>query len=149
MTTEMTHDDGRVSDAENRRAVIARKRRMAIQMSRSGETLESIASRLGVTRGAARKMVTHEARDFADQTLVDERRMIHVEALMELWRALYGPACAGDLEVVDRFLKVEQRLSRLLALDLADQIGIDDDSRDDEPESAGGAPSASRRFVRG
>jgi hypothetical protein len=108
------------SEAENRRIIAARQRRMAVQMSRAGESMEAIATRLGVTRGAARKMVTREAREFADHNQTDDRRMVHVEALMELWRALYAPACNGDLEAVDRFLKVEERLSRLLALDLAD-----------------------------
>jgi hypothetical protein len=108
------------NQAENRRIIAARQRRMAIQMSRAGESMEAIAGRLGVTRGVARKMVTREAREFADHNQTDDRRMVHVEALMELWRALYAPACAGDLDMVDRFLKVEERLSRLLALDLAD-----------------------------
>ena len=108
------------NEAENRRIIAQRQRRMAIQMSRSGESMEAIAARLGVTRGAARKMVHREAREFADHTQTDDRRMVHVEALMELWRTLYGPACAGDLDKIDRFLKVEERLSRLLALDLAD-----------------------------
>ncbi len=108
------------NEAENRRIIAARQRRMAIQMSRAGESMEAIAARLGVTRGAARKMVTREAKEFADHTQTDDRRMVHVEALMELWRVLYTPACAGDLANVDRFLKVEERLSRLLALDLAD-----------------------------
>ena len=93
-------------------------------MSRAGESMEAIATRLGVTRGAARKMVTREAREFADHNQTDDRRMVHVEALMELWRALYAPACNGDLDAVDRFLKVEERLSRLLALDLADLYAL-------------------------
>ena len=108
------------NEAENRRIIAQRQRRMAIQMSRSGESMEAIAARLGVTRGAARKMVHREAREFADHTQTADRRMVHVEALMELWRTLYGPACAGDLDKIDRFLKVEERLSRLLALDLVD-----------------------------
>jgi hypothetical protein len=108
------------NEAENRRIIAARQRRMAIQMSRAGESMEAIAGRLGVTRSAARKMVTREAKEFADHTQTDDRRMVHVEALMELWRTLYAPAVGGDLDMVDRFLKVEERLSRLLALDLAD-----------------------------
>lgn len=108
------------NQAENRRVMAGRQRRMAIQMSRSGESMEAIAARLGVTRSAARKMVTREARQFADHTQTDDRRMIHVEALMELWRTLYTPACSGDLDAIDRFLRVEERLSRLLALDLLD-----------------------------
>lgn len=128
-----------LSEAENRRNIAARQRRMAIQMSRSGESMEVIAARLGVTRGAARKMVHREAREFADHTQTDDRRMVHVEALMELWRTLYGPACAGDLENVDRFLKVEERLSKLLALDLVDLYASGAAVR---PESALPGPSA-------
>lgn len=110
-----------VTEAESRRAQAARQRRMAMQMSRSGESLESIAGRLGVTRSAARRMVTREAREFGDGAMAEERRVVHAEALMELWRTLYTPACSGDLEAVDRFLRVEERLSRLLGLDLADR----------------------------
>lgn len=109
-------------NAETRRALIARQRKMALQMSRGGASMESIAERLGVTRGQARKMVTREVKDFADTGAANqERRLVHVEALMELWRTLYTPACAGDYDAIDRFLRVEERLSRLLALDLADQ----------------------------
>ena len=127
------------NEAENRRIIATRQRRMAIQMSRSGDSMESIAARLGVTRGAARKMVHREAREFADHTQADDRRMVHVEALMELWRVLYASACTGDLDAVDRFLRVEERLSRLLALDLADLYAAGIAVR---PESAAGAPTS-------
>ena len=36
---------------------------------------------------------------------------------MDLWRVLYGPATAGDIDAIDRFLRVEERISRLLGLD--------------------------------
>jgi hypothetical protein len=134
-----------VNEAESRRMHAARQRKMAIQMSRAGESLESIAGRLGVTRGAARKMVTREARDSAGSTLTADRRMVHVEALMELWRTLYTPATNGDLPSVDRFLKVEERLSRLLALDLADQIGAGVPMEEDESDEEHSHPP---RFVR-
>jgi hypothetical protein len=139
------------NEAENRRTMAGRQRRMAIQMSRSGESMEAIAARLGVTRGAARKMVTREARQFADHTQTDDRRMVHVEALMELWRTLYTPACAGDLDAVDRFLRVEERLSRLLALDLLDLYASGAAIRPDGavPGPGEGAPEPVGRFVRG
>ena len=40
---------------------------------------------------------------------------------MELWRALYPAAVAGDPAAVDRFLRVEERISQLLGLDLRPQ----------------------------
>lgn len=138
-----------LSDAKSRRSQAARQRRQAVQMIRSGESLDSVATRLGVTRSVARQMVNREARDFAHQTAAEDRRMVHVEALMALWRVLYTPACRGDLEAVDRFLRVEERLSRLLALDLADQIDLTDDREDAGGADVDGDPVGDgRRFVR-
>ena len=36
---------------------------------------------------------------------------------MDLWRVLYGPATAGDIDAIDRFLRVEARIASLLGLD--------------------------------
>ncbi len=142
-----------LSDAKSRRNQAARQRRLAVQMIRSGESLDSVATRLGVTRSVARQMVNREARDFAHHTAAEDRRMVHVEALMALWRVLYTPACRGDLEVVDRFLRVEERLSRLLALDLADQLDIGDAGEESDPgddgDGSGTAAGSGPRFVRG
>ena len=73
--------------------------------------------------------------------------MVHVEALMELWRALYGPACSGDLDAVDRFLHVEERLSRLMALDLADHLTAPEPASPGDDDAANGT-TRTRRFVR-
>jgi len=100
-----------------RREIAARRRAQVFQMRREGASLESIATRLGVSRASVRKMVAREVAAVASESQPDERRMVHAEALMDIWRALYGPASAGDLAAIDRFLRVEERLSRLLGLD--------------------------------
>ena len=87
------------------------------QLRREGATLESIATRLGVSRAAVRKMIAREVSALASEMQPDERRMVHAEALMDVWRVLHGPASQGDLAAIDRFLRVEERLSRLLGLD--------------------------------
>jgi hypothetical protein len=92
-------------------------RAAAFQMRREGAAFDSIGSRLGVNRGAARKLVQKEVRLLAGETDIEERRLLHAEALMDLWRVLYGPATAGDINAIDRFLRVEERISRLLGLD--------------------------------
>ena len=50
----------------------------------------------------------------------DERLALHVDALMELWRALYPAAAAGDLASIDRFLLIERRVGDLIGLGRAD-----------------------------
>ena len=100
-----------------RREIAARRRAQVFQMRREGATLESIATRLGVSRAAVRKMVAREVTALASEMQPEERRVVHAEALMDVWRVLHGPASQGDLAAIDRFLRVEERLSRLLGLD--------------------------------
>ena len=92
-------------------------RAAAFQMRREGAPFDSIGIRLGVNRGAARKLVQKEVRLLAGESDTEERRLVHAEALMDLWRVLYGPATAGDIDAIDRFLRVEERISSLLGLD--------------------------------
>jgi hypothetical protein len=124
-----------------RREINARRRAQALQMRREGATFDAIASRMGVTRGAARKMVAREVRSLSNESPPEERRLIHAEALMDLWRVLHGPASQGDMAAIDRFLRVEERLARLLGLDRqppheADERPADAAGRSDRAESS-------------
>jgi hypothetical protein len=137
----------RSSEMEERRRYAASQRKTAVQMSTSGASLDSVAQRLGVSPGQVRKMFSRELKALGGDSSERELRVVHVEALMELWRVLYPAAAAGDLAAVDRFVRVEERLARLLGLDLADQA--------QRPADAGGAApevdddgARSRRFVR-
>ena len=100
-----------------RREIAARRRAQAFQMRREGATLDAIAARLGVSRATARRMISREVSALSTEMQPEERRIVHAEALMDLWRVLHPPAAQGDMASIDRFLRVEERLSRLLGLD--------------------------------
>ena len=106
-------------DATARRDATARLRAKAFDMRREGASFDTISTRLGITRAAARKLVSRELKSLAAVAEPEERRMLHAEVLLEIWRALYEPAVAGDPAAIDRFLRVEERLARLLGLDAA------------------------------
>jgi Homeodomain-like domain len=105
-------------EAGARREAAARLRAKALKMRREGASLESIGTRLGVTRATARRLVARELSALSTESGIDERRLLHADVLMELWRSLYPAAVSGDPEAVDRFLRVEERISRLLGLDV-------------------------------
>jgi hypothetical protein len=105
-------------EAGARREAAARLRAKAIKMRREGASLDSIGTRLGVTRATARKLVARELSSLSSESGIEERRLLHADVLMELWRVLYPAAVSGAAAAVDRFLRVEERISQLLGLDL-------------------------------
>lgn len=101
-----------------RREIAARRRAQAFALRRDGAGLDTIATRLGLTRATVQRMISQEARALAPEHAPATQRAVHVEALLGVWRALYPAAQQGDLETIDRFLRVEERLARLQGLDL-------------------------------
>lgn len=132
-------------EAAARREAAARLRTKALKLRREGGSFESIGARLGVTRAAARKLVDRELSALAAESGTEARRMLHVEVLMELWRTLYAPAMAGDPAAVERFLRVEERISRLLGLDLGTAAAGEAAAADDAAPAL--ARPVRRRFV--
>jgi hypothetical protein len=92
----------------------ARQRALAVQLGRAGVAQEAISARTGLSKSAIRRAIARETKEVSSQA--DERLALHVDALMELWRALYPAASAGDLASIDRFLQVERRVGDLIGL---------------------------------
>lgn len=109
--------------AESPHEISARRRMSAMQLWRSGVSIAEIARRLEVTRQQALKLVRREVEVVVQENDPDLVRTLHTEALMDVWYALYRPAAEGDIESIDRFLRVEERIARLLGLDLAEGPG--------------------------
>lgn len=103
--------------------ISARRRMSAMQLWRSGVSIAEIARRLEVTRQQALKLVRREVEVVIQENDPDLVRTLHSEALMDVWYALYRPAAEGDIEAIDRFLRVEERIARLLGLDLGEGSG--------------------------
>lgn len=140
---------GETETATARREMAARRRAQAFRMRREGATFEAIATRLGVTRQSAQRMVARELRASAAEESADDRRRLHAEALMDVWRALHARAAAGEVEAIDRFLRVEERLAALLGLDRRDAGAPDVRLLVADGGPARAADEGPRRFRRG
>jgi DNA-binding transcriptional regulator LsrR (DeoR family) len=137
-----------------RREIAARRRAQAFQMRREGATMDAIAARLNVSRSTVRRMIAREVTALSAEMQPDERRVVHVEALMDLWKVLHPAATQGDMAAIDRFLRVEERLSRLLGLDRRPDDAINEQAlrilvgSDGEEASEEAAAPPARRFTR-
>lgn len=101
------------------RITAAARRREAVALRLSGLPFEAIGSALGVSRQQAHRLVTAEiGRTAAEaQEATDALRALELERLDAMQAALWDRTMAGELEAVDRLLKIITRRCALLGLD--------------------------------
>ena len=93
------------------------RRRRALELRAAGATFEAIANALGYSRAGAYKAVTKALRDTLQEP-ADEVRRLELRRLDAVLGPAYTAARGGDLQALDRVLKVMERRARLLGLDL-------------------------------
>lgn len=101
------------------RLVATERRREAVTLRRTGLTYDLIGQAMGITRQTAHKLVMAELRQIAAETAAeaDALRALEVERLDRLLQGLWARAQQGDLDAVDRALKIAARRAALLGLD--------------------------------
>lgn len=107
------------SNTSARRLKSAERRRIAVERRLGGDTYEQIAERLGVTRQAAFALVKQALTDLNAQTSLEaaELRRLELERLEFMRRAIWAQVVAGDVQAVDRALKISKRISEITGMD--------------------------------
>jgi hypothetical protein len=100
-------------------AALLKREQDALELKRAGVTYDVIAERLDfANRGGAYKAV-QRALVRTMQAPADELRTLEVDRLERLWFAVWQKAIGGDLGCIDRLLRISERKSKLLGLDVA------------------------------
>lgn len=97
----------------------AERRRQAVALRLSGATYESIGEAIGVSAPAAFKLVKTALEKLAKETDTDAvpLRELELQRLDRLQFGLWKKAQNGDLQAVDRALKIMERRAKLLGID--------------------------------
>jgi hypothetical protein len=93
------------------------KQRQALELRRAGVTYEVIARQLGYAdrTGAYRAVRTALAQNIKEPA--DDVRALELERLDALLRGVWVPATQGNVQALDRVLKIMDRRAALLGLD--------------------------------
>ena len=110
----------------------AERQRRALELRRSGCTLQEIANELGYAGPSGARRAIETA---IEKTLCHEARALRVlesERLDRLQHGLWPKAEQGDIKAVEAVLKIMSRRAKLLNLDAPDtrQLVIDEDALD-------------------
>ena len=87
----------------------------------AGLSFDEIANQVGYSdRSGAKHAYDSALKRWAIET-VEQQRIVQSERLDDLWRRIYRAILDGDLEQVDRALRIEKRRSELWGLDAPKQ----------------------------
>jgi hypothetical protein len=84
-----------------------------------GKTYDTIADELGVSKQRAYQLVTEGLTEIKTETHVEAARLKEVELarLDRLQVAIWEAVIKGDVQAIDRYLKIMKRRAELLGLD--------------------------------
>lgn len=96
-----------------------RRQQKALLLRRSGMSFEAIGQRLGISKSRAHALVQLGLQDAREQivTQSDDLRTEEISRLDGMLDKVYAKAAKGDLQAVDRVLKIGERRAKLLGLE--------------------------------
>jgi len=106
----------KTSPAKTRRLELQAK---ALELRRGGAGFVEIGEKLGVGKSTAHRLIEASMADARAQILasVDELRAEEVSRLDGMLAKLYPKAAEGDVQAIDRVVKIGERRAKLLGLD--------------------------------
>lgn len=104
------------SSTGTRRAAAAEKKVAALQLRAAGETRDDIAEKLGVHPVTAWKYIRDAIAELPREP-AEEVRALELERLDAMQAALWPQALRGEVQAIDRVLKIMERRARYLGLD--------------------------------
>ena len=108
-------------------------RRRALELRMSGLCYDDIAAELGRPEPTIKYWVLEELRrlDADELTHADLAQRMELERLSALGAAHWDRACSGDLKSGEFYLRIMERRSKLLGLDAAVRVNIEDRLREE------------------
>lgn len=110
-----------VSKTSMIKVATAEKRITALDLRKSGKSLQYIADKLQCSKTYVHKLITNSLKELAAQseTMAGELRELESLRLDDLWNKAYALATKGDIAAINTCIKISERRSKLYGLDLA------------------------------
>ena len=124
----MTNSNENENGTGSKRALVKERRRRALELRMRGQTLSDIASEVGYASASGAYKAVRAALQAEALATVGEVRRLHTARLEQALEAIWDAVCRGELQAIDRMLRVLDREAKLL--------GLDQPTQPDEPPEA-------------
>ena len=110
-----------------RRATTAERKKSALALRIGGLSFSAIGDKLGISKQAAHTLVVNALRDTNAQTaeVADELRRLELERLDTAQAAIWEAVLKGDVQAVDRFVRISKRRGELTGIDAPAQSKLE------------------------
>lgn len=117
------------------KARMLKHQEQALALRRSGMAFSAIGAKLGISRSRAHALVQIGLQDAREQVAAhsDQLRTEEVSRLDGMLAKIYPKAARGDLQAIDRVLKISERRSRLFGLDAPVRTALQGGGEDAPP----------------
>lgn len=117
------------------KARMLKHQEQALALRRSGMAYSAIAAKLGLSKSRAHALVQLGLEDAREQVAAhsDQLRSEEVSRLDGMLAKIYPKAARGDLQAIDRVLKISERRSRLFGLDAPVRTALQGGGEDAPP----------------
>lgn len=117
------------------KARMLKHQEQALLLRRSGLSFSAIGQRLGISKSRAHALVQMGLEDAREQVAAhsDQLRTEEVSRLDGMLSKIYAKAARGDLQAIDRVLKISERRARLFGLDAPVRTALQGGGEDAPP----------------
>lgn len=117
------------------KARMLKHQEQALLLRRSGLSFSAIGQRLGLSKSRAHALVQMGLEDAREQVAAhsDQLRTEEVSRLDGMLSKIYAKAARGDLQAIDRVLKISERRARLFGLDAPVRTALQGGGEDAPP----------------
>lgn len=121
------------TSASTARAIEHREHALALR--RAGRSYRAIGEELKISKTRAHQLVSEGLEESREQIMAhaDELRAETLSRLDGMLQKVYPNAEAGDVQAVDRVLKIEERRAKLLGLDAPVRTALQGGGEDSPP----------------
>lgn len=92
-----------------------RQKAEALAMQLAGDSIKQIAEAMGLTEARARKLISDALDDSVGDVALSERARIEIARIDRILARLWGDVENGNLEAIDRFVRLSERREKLAA----------------------------------
>lgn len=107
-----------------RKTSAVERQRQVLELVKAGHDFRTIANQLGYSGPSGAHKAFKSAMQATIQPAANEMRMVQLERLNQLWKTIYPRMVKGELQAIDRGVKLLGEIAELMGLNAPKEVKV-------------------------